>query len=252
MDDPKAVLAAWEVDGPIASGWRNWPSVRIAIAAEQVALTKSGSYRGEIDGYAGPATRAARLAVSGMLPPAPHSPPPVVPAPPSTTIVVPSVWPLQSDMFGFYGDPRGAGGLNQSWYSANVVHVACPWELHMDAIKLHDIEIHRKCAESLTRVLGNIWDAAGRSQATIESMHYDRYSGSFNYRNKRGGSTLSCHAIGAAIDWDSEENEQHSHKHLFTDSSLLVVKFKEEGWIWGGDWSPDSIDAMHVQAARVH
>ena len=23
-------------------------------------------------------------------------------------------------------------------------------------------------------------------------------------------------------------------------------------WIWGGDWSPGSIDAMHVQAARVH
>jgi hypothetical protein len=27
------------------------------------------------------------------------------------------------------------------------------------------------------------------------------------------------------------------------------VKFKEEGWIWGGEWSPP--DAMHVQAARI-
>jgi hypothetical protein len=31
-----------------------------------------------------------------------------------------------------------------------------------------------------------------------------------------------------------------------------VIKFKEEGWIWGGDWLPGSVDAMHVQAARVH
>ena len=40
-------------------------------------------------------------------------------------------------------------------------------------------------------------------------------------------------------------------KHLFTDATLLVVKFKEQGWQWGGDWSAGSIDAMHVQAARV-
>jgi hypothetical protein len=28
-----------------------------------------------------------------------------------------------------------------------------------------------------------------------------------------------------------------------------VTKFKEENWIWGGDWSGSSIDAMHFQAA---
>jgi hypothetical protein len=60
------------------------------------------------------------------------------------------------------------------------------------------------------------------------------------------------HGFGAAIDWDAEENEQHSTKHLFQENSLIVVKFKEQGAVWGGDWSPQSIDAMHLQFARVH
>ena len=60
------------------------------------------------------------------------------------------------------------------------------------------------------------------------------------------------HAFAAAIDWDAADNEQHALRHLFQNDSLLVVKFREEGWIWGGDWSPGSVDAMHVQAARIH
>ena len=72
------------------------------------------------------------------------------------------------------------------------------------------------------------------------------------YLPMRGGIALSMHSYGVAIDWDAEENPQHSAKHLFREDSLIVVKFKEENWVWGGDWGGSSIDAMHVQAARVH
>jgi D-alanyl-D-alanine carboxypeptidase len=162
-------------------------------------------------------------------------------------------WPLQANCDSFYGDPRGAGGsYSPQWAAANLVHVPCPWVLMMDKQHVPFITIHRKCADSLKRVLGNIWDAVGKDQGAIESLHYNRYSGSFNFRPMRGGIALSMHSYGVAIDWDAEENPQHSTKHLFREDSLLVVKFKEEDWIWGGDWSGSSIDAMHVQAARVH
>jgi hypothetical protein len=211
--DSDVTLAAWEIDGAIAGGWRNWPPLRKSVAAEQVMLKKAGVYTGEVDGYSGPATRAARLALAAKSP----DPQPVAPVPSPATIILPahSAWPLQADCDAFYGNPRGPGdAVSQSWYAANVTNVVCPWTLHMDAIKLHDIEIHRLCVESLTRVLNNIWNdpSVARDQAKIEALHYDRYSGSFNYRNKRGGSTLSCHAYAAAIDWDSEENAQHAQR----------------------------------------
>lgn len=250
MTDSNAVLAAWEIDGPIASGWRGWPDLRKAVAAEQVVLTKAGFYTGEIDGYSGPQTQYARKTFAATQPSTlPQTAPTVVPA---STPSPHGPWPLQDDCDAFYGNPRGGSGVSAAWCSTNLIEVKCPWTLHMDNITLHQIEIHRRCADSLARVLGAIWDACGQDQSKIEALHYDQYSGSFNYRPMRGGSRLSMHSYGVAIDWDSEENLQHSQKHLFQSDSLLVVKFKEEGWAWGGDWSAGSIDAMHVQAARVH
>lgn len=156
------------------------------------------------------------------------------------------VWPLQNQCSHFYGNPA----TGSSWQAANLIHVLCPWKLHIGNTPVSAITIHKKCAESLTRALNNIWEAAGKTQDQIAKLHYDQYDGSFNYRPMRGSSNLSMHAYGCAIDWDAAENPFHSKHHLFTSQSLLVVKFKEEGWDWGGDWS--SPDAMHVQAARVH
>jgi hypothetical protein len=156
-------------------------------------------------------------------------------------------WPLQSQALAFYGDPRKKG-----WLQANTVDAPCPWPLHMDGIVVPHILIHRKCAVSLIRVLAAIWQDVGRDYDKIQQLRYDRFSGSYNLRKMRGGSALSMHSFACAIDWDSEDNQQHSQHHLFTDASPLVVEFKKEGWVWGGDWSPGSIDAMHFQAARVH
>ena len=163
------------------------------------------------------------------------------------------VWPLQSQCDTFYSNPRGSNGAyNPTWASANLTHVPCPWVLMMGNTQVPFIVIHKKCADSLSRVLASMWDAVGKDQGAIETLHYNRYSGSFVYRPMRGGIALSMHSYGVAIDWDAEENPQHSTTHLFKEDSLIVAKFKAENWIWGGDWSGTSIDAMHFQAARVH
>ena len=158
-----------------------------------------------------------------------------------------NVWPLQNACVEFYGDPS-----DSNWLELNTTRVICPWPLVMGTTPIGSILIHKKCADSLVRVLNAIWDAVGHDLPTIKKLRYDQYDGSYNFRPIRGGHIMSMHAFAAAIDWDAGDNEQHSQKHLFQDDSLLVVKFKEESWIWGGDWSPGSIDAMHFQAARVH
>jgi hypothetical protein len=161
------------------------------------------------------------------------------------TATVPSlskqVWPLQRDAPRFYPNP-----------AHNLVAVTTPWQMRYGNTPVDHIMVHRKCADSLKRVLAYIWTQCDESQAKIEALHYDRYSGSYAARPMRGGSAPSMHSYGAAIDFDDEENQQHSQHHLFTDDSLIVKAFKAEGWVWGGDWSPSSIDAMHFQAARVH
>lgn len=157
------------------------------------------------------------------------------------------VWPLQRDCPSFYGNPA-----DPKWYGANVVPVECPWPLKFGTTPVAHIMIHKLCAESLERVLGATWDACNKNVERVRAFRYDRFSGSFNFRKMRGGSALSMHSYACAIDFDAEDNAFHSTHHLFTDASPLVVSFKEEGWIWGGDWNPGSQDAMHVQAARIH
>lgn len=158
-----------------------------------------------------------------------------------------NVWPLQRDCIAFYGNPASAG-----WIQANTVSVLCPWQLHVGGTPTSHILIHKKCADSLSRVLAAVWDAVGKSQDEIHKHRYDVYDGSYNFRPMRGSAAMSMHSFACAIDWDAADNAFHSTKHLFTDQDLLITKFKEDGWIWGGDWTPGSQDAMHVQAARIH
>ncbi len=155
------------------------------------------------------------------------------------------VWPLQRDCLSFYGDPRKSG-----WLHENTVDVPCPWLLHMDDVALFHILIHKKCAESLTRVLNNIWDTLDHDPAKIHELHYDLFSGSYNLRKMRGGQAMSMHSFAAALDIDAEHNAFHSEHHLFQSDSLIVKAFENESWVWGGHWG--SPDAMHFQAARLH
>jgi hypothetical protein len=167
-----------------------------------------------------------------------------------------NVWPLQADCNAFYGNPGNIPAQWAAWEAANLVDVPCPWVIRFidgnTITPVKAIRIHKKCADSLKVVLGSIWDAVGHDQSAIETLHYDHYSGSYNQRPMRGGSMRSMHGFGAAIDFDAEDNAQHAMKHLFQSNSVIVAKFEAEGWVWGGRWSPASIDAMHFQAARVH
>jgi hypothetical protein len=157
-------------------------------------------------------------------------------------------WPFQKDCDAYYGNPRGKGGsYSPAWAAANLVHVPCPWPLFIEKKAVAFITIHRRCSESLTRVLTNI--AHRCTPAEIKALKYDVFDGSFNYRPMRGSRALSMHSYGCAIDWDAEDNPFRSKKHTFKSDSPLVLAFKAEGWAWGGDW--DAPDAMHVQAARV-
>lgn len=171
------------------------------------------------------------------------APSPALPVPGTVTLVK-NVWPTQAEAESFYGSPHD---------TSQHVEVPCPWVLNGGKTK--SITIHVKCAASLTRILNYIWEhpAIGKSQAKIHEFGYDIFDGSYVDRVIAGTNTESMHGYACAIDFNAAANPQHAPltETKFKSDSLIVFAFKSEGWIWGGDWSPASIDAMHFQAARV-
>jgi hypothetical protein len=174
-----------------------------------------------------------------------------------------------------YGNPRGEGGkLSESWRAANIVAMPIPWPAPFNKMRLawdmdeavRTIAIHRLAAPSLSAVLKEIWD---ESRAVIKkrdgfeetSEYYDRqtmdylrkqgldlYGGGFNYRLKRGGSTLSTHSWGCAIDLDPERNGMGDTTPAMPIFARTL--FENAGWVWGGRWKGKNCDGMHFQLAK--
>lgn len=142
-----------------------------------------------------------------------------------------SPWPKadEASLVKFYGK---AGDEN------NLVDFQFPdgWRLYGDKpISQH--RCHKKVAASLQRILKRI------------TNHVVCYDGCFNYRPMRGGSRLSTHAWGIAVDLDAAANGNRSHWPLSSKMPIEVMEeFAREGWLPAGAfWSRD---AMHFQATQ--
>lgn len=163
-----------------------------------------------------------------------------------------SNWPHQNDVDTFYGNPRGRDGLeNRKWVAENIVKVAAPWKLvtAWDFRPVAAVRIHRRCADSLTRVFERIWVAAGREQDRIHEWGMHLYAGGFNYRMMRGSTRLSMHSWGCAVDFDSARNAFGDRTPNFASIPQVLAAFDAEDWTWGGRWHKP--DGMHWQAADV-
>lgn len=136
----------------------------------------------------------------------------------------------------FYGEPGD---------EENLVVVKFPFPVFYDNELVKTTRVHEKCADSFLRILQDVWD---RHQGDTRIIHaIQRYSGCFNFRKKRGGSTLSVHAYGAAVDFDDLNNSFHSSWPMKAAMPFEIVEaFAREGWKSAGAfWG---YDAMHFQA----
>ncbi|MBX9619535.1 MAG: M15 family metallopeptidase [Hyphomicrobiales bacterium] len=167
-----------------------------------------------------------------------------------------SNWPQQSEAAGFYGSniriSKGAAGPDPKWERDNLVTVPLPWRAVASwdhGLKIRSIRIHKRCAESLTRVLDAVWTAFDKNQKAIEIAGMHLIGGGYVWRAMRGSSRLSMHAYGCAVDFDPDRNGLGDPTPAM--DKRVVEAFKAEGWNWGGDWSPQRRDGMHFQAAVV-
>lgn len=224
------------------------------VKALQLALVQAG-YRVNVDGDFGPGTESAvrrfqwdhHIDVDGQVGPQtaamldmPHEL--LVAAAKPSAIITPSghVWPHDdtASLTAFYGKP---------WENQSLLtRVDPPWQMFYGDQKIEHIQIHRRCASALMAALAKVWEQFN-SQEAIEAIGMHRFSGSYNYRAIRGSSRLSCHAFGAAVDFDADHNKL-GELHGAMDPAV-VSAFKSVGFFWGGDYHGRK-DPMHFQGAH--
>lgn len=168
-----------------------------------------------------------------------------------------------------YGNPRGtAGRVNPEWYAASITMMPLPYPMRLawdTDNEVRRIAVHRLCVPDLTAILQDIYnhcrleakqrfgyehDTAFYDVKTLGILGFyglDLYGGAFNYRLKRGGSSLSLHSWGIAIDIDPERNGMGDTTPNMP--AFAVNAFERRGWYWGGHWTGRGCDGMHFQRA---
>lgn len=90
-------------------------------------------------------------------------------------------------------------------------------------------------------------EAAPAFQGLLNELAASGYtptsSGGYNYRNIRGGNTLSQHAFGTAIDINAAANALGSRRTNIPNAAALAEKY---GLEWGGNWKRRP-DPMHFE-----
>jgi hypothetical protein len=152
----------------------------------------------------------------------------------------PSPWPRTDtqSLLDYYGDPGD---------ESNLALIHLPYEMRYDGKVVTRMRVHKRCSASLLRVLGSIKHLMEAVPDIVPEA--TDFGGCFNYRLKRGGSSWSLHAWGAAIDLDPGDNAFRASWPMQADMPLEIIEaFAREGWIsaaamWG-------YDAMHFQATQ--
>lgn len=158
----------------------------------------------------------------------------------------PNGWPVEERgaLEDFYGPPG----------DSNLVMVDLPYPHRLSWKKstvVHRTRCHERVADSIHTVLSNVKDHYGLG--TIKDLGLDLFGGCYNYRKKRGGSTMSTHAWGIALDYDPERNPLRAGRDQAEFAKPAYDEWwgfwEEEGWISLGRHR--NYDWMHVQAARL-
>ena len=152
----------------------------------------------------------------------------------------PNPWPKsdQASVRAFYGEPGDEG---------NLTSIEFPYPMLYEGKRVMKSRCHYLVADSLIRVLLKIGNRFSDEPGIVDEA--SDYGGIYNFRQKRGGSSLSLHSWGIAIDLDADDNMFRDNWPMKADMPLSIMEeFAREGWTSAGAfWG---YDAMHFQATR--
>lgn len=103
----------------------------------------------------------------------------------------------QEQLISKYGTPNKEG-------KGYITQIVLPYPMYYDGKKVTKISCHKLVADKLLAIFKDILDFYGKEQ--ISKLKIDDYGGCFNYRLMRGGTKLSVHSWGCAIDLNPSRN----------------------------------------------
>jgi hypothetical protein len=153
----------------------------------------------------------------------------------------PCPWPhqKQATLQAFYGTPGNEFNLEK---------ITFPYPTFYAGKAVATTRVNAECSHSLMRVLEDIKNRHGDNLVVMRIA--SDFAGVYNFRNKRGGSSYSVHAYGAAIDLAVGTNEFKDSWPMKASMPMEIIEcFYREGWISAAvEWG---YDAQHFQATDL-
>jgi len=225
---------------------RSWSNAQKVIGLIQVHGAEKSLYDGKIDGLWGPKTQSAydailHIRLFGHKEENWRTEEVVNP-------VNPNDWPMQrlNDLNSYFGTAKPEG--------TNLVSITFPYEMVIawnPVKKVTKTQCNGKVKDSLVRVLTKVKTVYGVGE--IDRLRLNFFGGCFNYRPMRGGTMLSTHSWGIALDFDPINNQLKWDRSRATLARPEYMKWweiwEEEGWVSLG--RQRNYDWMHVQACKL-
>lgn len=181
-----------------------WSEARQRVAVAQIILSAAGYEPGNVDGWLGHNTQEAfndwdHFVTTGKKEIIPARD--IAPAPsPSPSPPPPGQWPQQKDMESFYGKAGGPA------CTAGVVQLPFAFRIAWNkSQRVTTFRCHTKVAGSFTSIYREA--AKHYGETDFRKLGLDLFGGCFNFRKMRGGTSLSTHAYGIAVDHDPQRNQ---------------------------------------------
>jgi hypothetical protein len=157
-------------------------------------------------------------------------------------------WPKQTQaaMTAFFGPPGGAACTTGKVDLPFSFPLA--WDTSQKLLKF-------SCHQLVEKPLERIYAAAAKhyGEKEFRRLRLDRFGGCYNYRAKRGSSSLSTHAWGIAVDHDPERNQLKWGRDRASFAAEAYVPFwnivEAEGAVSLG--RVRNFDWMHFQFAKL-